>query len=76
MRVTFSFSSSEGVSFCSETRCKPVPMIRVFDGSQIFLQGIGKESTLNLRIPVWTNSEGAKVSLNGQSLKVPASGDF
>ncbi|KFK25533.1 hypothetical protein AALP_AA8G127400 [Arabis alpina] len=33
-------------------------------------------ATLNLRIPVWTNSEGAKVSLNGQSLKVPASGNF
>ena len=42
----------------------------------IFLQGIGKESTLNLRIPVWTNSETAKVSLNGQSLKVPASGNL
>ncbi|VVB14299.1 unnamed protein product [Arabis nemorensis] len=33
-------------------------------------------ATLNLRIPVWTNSEGAKVSLNGQPLKVPASGNF
>ncbi|KAL0709429.1 hypothetical protein Bca4012_016407 [Brassica carinata] len=38
--------------------------------------GMGKESTLNLRIPVWTNSQSAKVSLNGQSLKVPASGNF
>ena len=42
----------------------------------IFLQGMGKESTLNLRIPVWTNSESAKVSFNGQPLKVPASGDL
>lgn len=42
----------------------------------IFLQVIGKESTLNLRIPVWTNSESAKVSLNKQSLKVPASGNL
>ncbi|XP_010492033.1 PREDICTED: uncharacterized protein LOC104769505 [Camelina sativa] len=39
-------------------------------------EGMGKETTLNLRIPVWTNSEGAKVSLNGQPLKVPASGNF
>lgn len=37
---------------------------------------MGKDSTLNLRIPVWTNSEGAKVPLDGQSLKVPASGDL
>ena len=42
----------------------------------IFLQGMGKESTLNLRIPIWTNSESAKVSFNGQPLKVPASGDL
>ena len=42
----------------------------------IFLQGMGKESTLNLRIPVWAHTESAKVSLNGQSLKVPASGDL
>lgn len=42
-----------------------------------FLQGLGKESTLNLRVPVWTNSDSAaKVSLNGQSLKLPASGIF
>uniref|UniRef100_A0A0D3EFX0 Uncharacterized protein n=1 Tax=Brassica oleracea var. oleracea TaxID=109376 RepID=A0A0D3EFX0_BRAOL len=40
------------------------------------LHGMGKDSTLNLRIPVWTNSEGAKVPLDGQSLKVPASGNF
>ncbi|KAG7550454.1 Beta-L-arabinofuranosidase [Arabidopsis thaliana x Arabidopsis arenosa] len=38
--------------------------------------GVAKESTLNLRIPVWTNSIGAKVSLNGQPLKVPTSGNF
>ncbi|CAL9230097.1 unnamed protein product [Arabidopsis halleri] len=38
--------------------------------------GVAKESTLNLRIPVWTNSIGAKVSLNAKPLKVPTSGNF
>jgi hypothetical protein len=38
--------------------------------------GVAKESTLNLRIPVWTNSIGAKVSLNGRPLNVPTSGNF
>ncbi|XP_010536053.1 PREDICTED: uncharacterized protein LOC104811146 [Tarenaya hassleriana] len=36
----------------------------------------GKKSTLNLRIPVWANSDGAKASWNGQPLKVPAPGNF
>ncbi|XP_010519734.1 PREDICTED: uncharacterized protein LOC104799093 [Tarenaya hassleriana] len=39
-------------------------------------QETGKKSTLNLRIPVWTNSDGVKASLNGQSLEVPAPGNF
>ncbi|KAJ0230718.1 Proline-tRNA ligase [Hirschfeldia incana] len=69
---------SSGVSL-SQT-VKPVvswdPYMRVTFTFTSSKGGIGKESTLNLRIPVWTNSESAKVSLNGQSLKVPASGNF
>ncbi|XP_010527664.1 PREDICTED: uncharacterized protein LOC104804973 [Tarenaya hassleriana] len=34
------------------------------------------KSTLNLRIPVWTDSDGIKASLNGQSLEVPTPGNF
>ncbi|CAN7035513.1 unnamed protein product [Brassica oleracea var. botrytis] len=59
---------------------KPVvswdPYMRVTFTFSSFKGGMGKDSTLNLRIPVWTNSEGAKVPLDGQSLKVPASGNF
>lgn len=69
---------SSGVSL-SQT-VKPVvswdPYMRVTFTFSSSKGGVGKESTLNLRIPVWTNSESAKVSLNGQSLKVPASGNF
>ncbi|CAH2072889.1 unnamed protein product [Thlaspi arvense] len=61
-------------------KVKPVvswdPYMRVTFSFSSSKGGVGKESTLNLRIPVWTNSEGAKVSLNGQALKVPASGNF
>ncbi|KAM1276297.1 hypothetical protein ACFX13_029538 [Malus domestica] len=39
-------------------------------------EGTGKSSTLNLRIPIWTDSNGAKAALNGQSLSVPAPGSF
>ncbi|CAN6839192.1 hypothetical protein Bca4012_047769 [Brassica carinata] len=69
---------SSGVSL-SQT-VKPVvswdPYMRVTFTFSSSKGVIGKESTLNLRIPVWTNSESAKVSLNKQSLKVPASGNF
>ncbi|ONH99280.1 hypothetical protein PRUPE_6G022600 [Prunus persica] len=39
-------------------------------------EGTGKSSTLNLRMPIWTASNGAKAALNGQSLSVPAPGSF
>uniref|UniRef100_A0A1J3DED7 Alpha-L-arabinofuranosidase B arabinose-binding domain-containing protein n=1 Tax=Noccaea caerulescens TaxID=107243 RepID=A0A1J3DED7_NOCCA len=69
---------SAGLSLSQKV--KPVvswdPYMRVTFSFSSSKGGMGKESTLNLRIPVWTNSEGAKVSLNGQSLKVPASGNF
>ncbi|KAM7279054.1 hypothetical protein ACFE04_006188 [Oxalis oulophora] len=35
----------------------------------------GQSSTLNLRIPQWTSSNGAKGTLSGQSLSVPAPGN-
>ncbi|CAN6974449.1 unnamed protein product [Brassica oleracea var. botrytis] len=61
-------------------RVKPVvssdPYMRVTFTFSSSKGGMGKESTLNLRIPIWTNSESAKVSFNGQPLKVPASGNF
>ncbi|CAN8236600.1 unnamed protein product [Cochlearia groenlandica] len=61
-------------------KVKPVvswdPYMRVTFTFSTSKGGTGKESTLNLRVPVWTNSESAKISLNGQSLKVPASGNF
>lgn len=72
MRVTFAFSSSKEVNF-GRNHMQPFQVDRESLMAPIFLQGM---ATLNLRIPVWTNSEGAKVSLNGQSLKVPASGDL
>ncbi|KAH0888128.1 hypothetical protein HID58_050557, partial [Brassica napus] len=60
-------------------RVKPVvssdPYMRVTFTFSSSKGGMGKESTLNLRIPIWTNSESAKVSFNGQPLKVPASDD-
>ncbi|XP_057798233.1 uncharacterized protein LOC131014320 [Salvia miltiorrhiza] len=33
-------------------------------------------STLNFRIPLWTNSKGAKAMLNGQNLPLPSPGSF
>ncbi|KAL6204090.1 hypothetical protein ACLB2K_021359 [Fragaria x ananassa] len=39
-------------------------------------KGTGKSSTLNLRMPIWTDSDGAKVALNGQSLHPSAPGSF
>ncbi|KAJ4850965.1 hypothetical protein Tsubulata_002496 [Turnera subulata] len=39
-------------------------------------KGAGPSSTLNLRIPSWTHSNGAKAVINGQSLSVPAPGNF
>ncbi|CAN8299493.1 unnamed protein product [Cochlearia groenlandica] len=61
-------------------KVKPVvswdPYMRVTFSFSTSKGGTVKASTLNLRIPVWTNSEGAKVSLNGQPLNVPASGNF
>lgn len=33
-------------------------------------------STLKFRIPLWTNSKGAKASLNGQNLALPSPGSF
>lgn len=38
------------------------------------MQGAGKASTLNLRIPSWSNSNGAEAMLNGQSLALPSPG--
>lgn len=40
----------------------------------ICMQGVSKSSSLNLRIPTWTQSNGAKATLNGQSLTLPAPG--
>uniref|UniRef100_A0A5B7A8L3 Alpha-L-arabinofuranosidase B arabinose-binding domain-containing protein n=1 Tax=Davidia involucrata TaxID=16924 RepID=A0A5B7A8L3_DAVIN len=39
-------------------------------------QGAGQSSTLNLRIPLWTYSNGAKAVLNGQDLSLPTPGNF
>lgn len=39
-------------------------------------EGGAPTSTLNFRIPSWTNSNGAKALLNGQSLPLPARGNF
>lgn len=36
----------------------------------------GHSSTLNLRIPVWTHSNGAKAAINGQTLPVADPGNF
>uniref|UniRef100_A0A5B7A8K3 Alpha-L-arabinofuranosidase B arabinose-binding domain-containing protein n=2 Tax=Davidia involucrata TaxID=16924 RepID=A0A5B7A8K3_DAVIN len=36
----------------------------------------GQSSALNLRIPLWTYSNGAKAVLNGQNLPLPAPGNF
>ncbi|KAJ7965222.1 DUF1680 domain-containing protein [Quillaja saponaria] len=39
-------------------------------------KGTSKSSTLNLRIPVWTHLDGAKATLNAQSLTIPSPGTF
>ncbi|KAM3741098.1 hypothetical protein ACB098_08G150500 [Castanea mollissima] len=39
-------------------------------------EGAAQSSTLNLRIPSWTHTDGAKASLNDQSLNLPAPGNF
>ena len=38
------------------------------------MQGTSQASTLYLRIPIWTNSEGATATINSQSLRLPAPG--
>ncbi|XP_057988810.1 uncharacterized protein LOC110633851 isoform X2 [Hevea brasiliensis] len=40
------------------------------------IEGASQPSTLNFRIPIWTNLDGAKATLNAQSLSVPAPGNF
>lgn len=39
-------------------------------------EGAGLSSSLNLRIPSWTYSNGAKATLNGQNLPLPVPGSF
>ncbi|KAK6164206.1 hypothetical protein DH2020_001070 [Rehmannia glutinosa] len=39
-------------------------------------QASGGESTLNFRIPLWTYSDGAKASLNGNNMPLPTPGNF
>ncbi|KAM3693257.1 hypothetical protein ACJW30_08G152700 [Castanea mollissima] len=39
-------------------------------------EGAAQSSNLNLRIPSWTHTDGAKASLNDQSLNLPAPGNF
>ncbi|XP_062171742.1 uncharacterized protein LOC133877449 isoform X2 [Alnus glutinosa] len=39
-------------------------------------EGASRLSNLNLRIPSWTSADGAKALLNGQSLPIPAPGNF
>ncbi|XP_017227080.1 uncharacterized protein LOC108202951 isoform X2 [Daucus carota subsp. sativus] len=39
-------------------------------------EGSGRKSTLKLRIPPWTYSNGAKAALNGQELSLPDPGNF
>ncbi|KAK1402742.1 AbfB domain-containing protein [Heracleum sosnowskyi] len=39
-------------------------------------EGLGQKSTLKLRIPPWTYSNGAKAALNGQELSLPDPGNF
>ncbi|OMO68553.1 Alpha-L-arabinofuranosidase B [Corchorus capsularis] len=51
------------------------PYLRVTLTSSL-KEGSGKSSTLNLRIPIWTQSKGAKATLNAQNLHLPAPGNF
>ncbi|CAN1263685.1 hypothetical protein LINPERPRIM_LOCUS11692 [Linum perenne] len=49
------------------------PFLRV---TLTLLQGSGKSSTLNLRIPSWTYGDGVKAALNTKSLPIPPPGNF
>ncbi|KAL4318308.1 hypothetical protein GQ457_18G004220 [Hibiscus cannabinus] len=51
------------------------PYLRVTLTSSL-KEGPGQSSTLNLRIPIWTLSKGAKATLNAQNLDLPAPGSF
>ncbi|XVE78851.1 hypothetical protein DITRI_Ditri14bG0011300 [Diplodiscus trichospermus] len=52
------------------------PYLRVTLTSSLKEEPAGQASTLNLRIPIWTQSEGAKATLNAQNLDLPAPGSF
>uniref|UniRef100_A0A2P2MD35 Alpha-L-arabinofuranosidase B arabinose-binding domain-containing protein n=1 Tax=Rhizophora mucronata TaxID=61149 RepID=A0A2P2MD35_RHIMU len=39
-------------------------------------EGAGQSSTLYLRMPIWTASDGAKATLNAENLFLPAPGNF
>ncbi|PRQ35190.1 putative alpha-L-arabinofuranosidase B, arabinose-binding domain, six-hairpin glycosidase [Rosa chinensis] len=39
-------------------------------------KGTGKSSTVNLRMPIWTDSDGAKAALNGRNLHPSSPGSF
>lgn len=39
-------------------------------------QSVAKNSTLAIRIPIWTSSNGVKATLNGQNLEVPPQGEI
>ncbi|KAF8403852.1 hypothetical protein HHK36_011958 [Tetracentron sinense] len=39
-------------------------------------EGVGHSSTLNVRIPLWTYSNGAEATLNAQNLPLPIPGNF
>ena len=39
-----------------------------------FSKGTGKSSTLNLRVPSWTQLSGAKATLNAKDVSLPAPG--
>lgn len=40
----------------------------------VFFQGAGGGSTVNVRVPIWTSSDGATATLNGQNLALPSPG--
>ncbi|XP_058071736.1 uncharacterized protein LOC131220878 [Magnolia sinica] len=39
-------------------------------------EGMGQSSTIYLRIPIWTQSDGAKATFNGENLPLPPPGNF
>ncbi|XWS73515.1 hypothetical protein CRYUN_Cryun02cG0136000 [Craigia yunnanensis] len=51
------------------------PYLRVTLTSSL-KEGAGQSTTLNLRIPIWTQLKGAKATLNAQNLDLPAPGSF